>query len=149
MDLSMHYSQAWKKKDTKRCTAHWHTILFQNQKFRLFQTGVVCRQPLQILRKPFQILWNSMTTISNSMKTPEFLLMGRKHCEKWRSCYYKPFLLFFMVFSKDLYCRQVKHQGLYSPIILKNFWGTFTRMNDRHIQLMMKILCKYGIDFWG
>ena len=39
--------------------------------------------------------------------------MGRKHCVKGRNCSLRAIPPFPAVFSKDLYCRHVKNQGLF------------------------------------
>ena len=43
----------------------------------------------------------------------EVLRKGRKHCGRRRNCSLREISPFLTVFSKDLYCRHVKNQGLF------------------------------------
>ena len=71
---------------------YWNSItLSQMSNFRLLQTERVCRQQ-------FQIWW----------KWQKVLQKGREHCRKRRNYSLRAISPFPAVFSKDLYCRQVK-----------------------------------------
>ena len=65
--------------------------LSQTTNFKLFQTERVCRRKFSFLSK-----WQKL------------LQMGRKPCGKRRNCLSQALSPFPSVFSKDLYCRQVK-----------------------------------------
>ena len=78
---------------TQNC---WKIINFlltvsQTRNFRLFQTERVCRGQFQIKRD-----WQ------------KDLQTGRKHWGKRRNCSLRAISPFPTLFSKDLYCRQVK-----------------------------------------
>ena len=80
---------------TLTCTG-WILTLYQTSKFRPFQIQSVCR-------RQFSIWW----------KWQKVLQMVRKHCVKRRNCSLRAISPFPTVFSKDLYCRHVKIQGLF------------------------------------
>ena len=70
--------------------------LSQTTNFTLFQTERVCR-------RQFQIWW----------KWQKLLKICRKHCGKRRNCSLRAISPFPSVFSKDLYCRQVKAKAFF------------------------------------
>ena len=86
------------------CTIGWLVLLRfnanltrpQTTNLRLFKTKRVCRRQFQTLQK-----WQK------AFKT------GRKHCGKRRNCSLRAISPFPTVFSKDLYWRHVKNQGLF------------------------------------
>ena len=65
--------------------------LSQTTNFRFFETGRVCRRQFWIQWKWQKVLWK-----------------GRTHCEKMWNCSLRAISPFPTVFSKDLYCRNVK-----------------------------------------
>ena len=69
-----------------------YLTLSQMTNFRLFQTLK------RVCRRQFQIWWKWLKVFRKS----------RKHCGKRRNCLLWAISLFSAVFSKDLYCRQVK-----------------------------------------
>ena len=73
--------------------------LSQMTNFRLFQTERVCRQQFQIWEK-WQIV----------------LQMGRKHCGKRRNCSLRAISPFPTLFSKILYCRNVKTRACFGKV---------------------------------
>ena len=80
----------------KIITRNEFLTLSQTTNFRSFETEKNCRWQIHIWRK-----WQKV------------FQMVRKHCGKRRNCSLRAISPFPTVFSKDLYCRHIKNQGLF------------------------------------